>query len=340
MPDTGPRSRTGWQWHTSRTGAALARVSTAAHTTRAAETMGRTVSGPGQTTVVIDPADDAGFARGFAAGCRRGARFVVHTSPRQRWAWRMQTEVLTALGKHWDRPAQGGDATVAQLAQAWLRAEQARDLVVLRAHHLAGPALDWLRSLPAQEGLRLWLISPRPLPWTDTANYVTVTRADQVATSPHLGEGHPIVCRCEDLNQHPDLATNNDWWPRLLWPPTETCGHARQPSGSRPSHGRLGRPELWRLSEPTQNSRAVDLRWLGQIGASTRGDRPRPARIPIRGQHSSPAAAAMWSCHAVVYAARSNSPARTPARNAATSASVNSSSMLLCRLTRRKVCVP
>jgi hypothetical protein len=200
------RSGTGWQWRTSRTGAALARVSTAAHTTRAAETMGP-VSGPGQITVVIDPADGAEFARGFAPACRRAGRFVVHTSPRQRWAWRMQTEVLTALGKHWDRPVQGGDATVAQLAQAWLRAERARDLVVLRAHHRAGPALDWLLSLPAQEGLRLWLISPRPLPWTDTATHVTVTRADQVATSPILGGGQSEGCRCEDLNQHADLAT-------------------------------------------------------------------------------------------------------------------------------------
>jgi hypothetical protein len=207
---TSTRASTGWQWHTSRTGAALARLSTAAHTTQAAETMGRTAPGPGQITVVIDPDDDAEFARGFGEACRRAGRFVVHTSPRQRWAWRMQTEVLTALGKHWDRPAQGGDATVAQLAQAWLRAERARDLVVLRAHHLAGPALDWLLSLPAREGLRLWLISPRPLPWTDTAAHVTVTRADQVATSPDLGGGHPATCRCEDLNQHADLATPDE----------------------------------------------------------------------------------------------------------------------------------
>jgi hypothetical protein len=49
-------------------------------------------------------------------------------------AWRFQTEVLAALGKHWDRPAQGGDATVSQLPQAWLRAERVRDLIVLRAH--------------------------------------------------------------------------------------------------------------------------------------------------------------------------------------------------------------
>ncbi|HZG91950.1 MAG TPA: hypothetical protein VEZ42_17185 [Pseudonocardia sp.] len=53
---------------------------------------------------------------------------------------------------------------MAQLVQVWLRAEQARDLVVLRAHHITGPALRWLVSLAGQEGLRVWLISPLPLP--------------------------------------------------------------------------------------------------------------------------------------------------------------------------------
>jgi hypothetical protein len=30
---------------------------------------------------------------------------------------------------------------------------------------VAGCRLSWLLSLPAQEGTRVWLISPRPLPW-------------------------------------------------------------------------------------------------------------------------------------------------------------------------------
>jgi hypothetical protein len=52
---------------------------------------------------------------------------VVHTSPNQYVAWRFQTEVLAALGKHWDRAAKGrSGATAAQLARAWLRAERAR----------------------------------------------------------------------------------------------------------------------------------------------------------------------------------------------------------------------
>jgi len=57
-----------------------------------------------------------------------------------------------------------GPVRLAELVRAWLRAERARDLVVLRAHQISGPALNWLLSLPVQEGLRVWLISPQPLP--------------------------------------------------------------------------------------------------------------------------------------------------------------------------------
>jgi hypothetical protein len=91
-------------------------------------------------------------------------RFVVHTSPGQHAAVRLQSEVLGALGKYWDRAAQGGNAKTEQLVRAWLRAERARDLIVLRAHQIGGPALSWLLDLPVREYLRNWLISPQPLP--------------------------------------------------------------------------------------------------------------------------------------------------------------------------------
>ncbi len=81
--------------------------------------MGRAAPGPGQVTVVLDPLDDAEFARAWGRACLRTGRFVVHTSPKQYRAWRFQTEVLAALGKHWDRPAQGEGATVAQVTRAW-----------------------------------------------------------------------------------------------------------------------------------------------------------------------------------------------------------------------------
>jgi hypothetical protein len=157
--------------------------------------MGPAAPGPGQITVVVDPDDSVEFARTVGAARRRSGRFVVHTSPKQYVAWRFQTEVLAALGKHWDRAAQGrSGATAAELARAWLRAERARDLVVLRAHQISGPALSWLLSLPVQEGLRLWLISPQPLP-----------RVSAVAMSPEVTgldviSDHRVGCGCEDLN--------------------------------------------------------------------------------------------------------------------------------------------
>jgi hypothetical protein len=198
-------------------------------TVGAAERIGRVMPGRGRVTVVVDPADDAEFAASVGAACRRSGRFVVHTSPGQNGAVRMQREVLHALGKHWDYAAQGGDALVAQLVQVWLRAEQARDLVVLRAHHITGAALRWLVSLAGQEGLRVWLISPLPLPQiVDIAADVAANPGrsatisgmgvgnhddkidaviDLVVTSAAaLGDGpaggHPCTCDgCEDLNR-------------------------------------------------------------------------------------------------------------------------------------------
>ena len=73
--------------------------------------------------MVVDPDDSAEVARGAGAACRRAGRFVVHASPSQAGVARLQVEVLMALGKHWNRAAERGDATGAQLVSAWLRAE-------------------------------------------------------------------------------------------------------------------------------------------------------------------------------------------------------------------------
>ncbi|MBA2322583.1 MAG: hypothetical protein H0V92_00670 [Pseudonocardiales bacterium] len=86
------------------------------------------------------------------------------------------------------------------MAQAWLRAERARELVVLRAHHLAGTAWSWLVDLPVQEGLRVWLISPRPLPLVAELEGVVVTYASPTGRSPGVGPDHPVGCGCDDLN--------------------------------------------------------------------------------------------------------------------------------------------
>jgi len=180
-------------------------LSTAAVTAAVAAALGPAAVGVGQVTVVVDPDDSVELARAVGAACRRAGRFVVHTSPGQQRAWRFQAEVLGALGKHWDRAAQGGDATFVQLAQAWLRAERARELVVLRAHQITGPALSWLLSLPAREGLRVWLISPRPLPAVADVEGVAVTRTSPGGASPSVGSDHPVDCGCEDLNGPPPM---------------------------------------------------------------------------------------------------------------------------------------
>lgn len=193
------RATTGWQWHTSRTGSWI-RPCTAGATAAAAAALGPAAPGTGEIRVVVDPDDSVEVARAVGWACRRAGRFVVHTSPGQRWAWRLQTEVLGALGKHWDRPAQGGTATCAQMAQAWLRAERARDLIVLRAHQVTGPALDWLLTLPGEEGLRVWLVSPRALPAVAEADDVAMTSATPAELDQIGGSHDRLGCRCEDLN--------------------------------------------------------------------------------------------------------------------------------------------
>jgi hypothetical protein len=143
-------------------------------------------------------AGSAEIARVAGRACRRTGRFMVHTSPGQHASARFQAEVLGALGKHWDRAAQGGNATTGQLAWVWLRAERARDLIVLRAHQISGPALIWLLSLPVQEYLRLWLISPQPLPGIDAG--VVVTSAAGAWPDPDLAAHDETGYRCEDLS--------------------------------------------------------------------------------------------------------------------------------------------
>jgi hypothetical protein len=195
------RAETGWQWHASRTGSWIRPWSAAAVTAAAATALGPAAPGPGLINVVVDPDDSVELFRTVSAACRRTGRFVVHTSPGQHRAWRFQAEVLGALGKHWDRAAQGGDARFAQLSQAWLRAERARELIVLRAHQVTGPALSWLLSLPSQEGLAVWLVSPQPLPAVADVDDVAVTSMTATELDQSVASHARLGCRCEDLNQ-------------------------------------------------------------------------------------------------------------------------------------------
>lgn len=166
-------------------------ASTAFATAAAARTLGRCVDGPGRVVVVVDPGDRADVARSVGVACRATGRFVVHASPRQGGVARLQVEVLMALGKHWNRTGERGDAAGAQLVSAWLRAEGARELTVLRAHQIRGAALAWLVSLADSEGLMVRLVTPEPL---------EVEAEVDVATGPGAGHRDEHPGPCEDLN--------------------------------------------------------------------------------------------------------------------------------------------
>jgi hypothetical protein len=49
-------------------------------------------------------------------------------------------------------------------------------------------------------GLRIWLISPRPLPEVADVEGVTVTHMSPAEAGPSVGSAHPVGCGCEDLN--------------------------------------------------------------------------------------------------------------------------------------------
>jgi hypothetical protein len=209
-------------WPLSRTtGRSVRPCSTAFATATAATVLGRCVAGPGRVARVVDPDDSAEVARGTGTACRYAGLFVVHPGPRQGGAARLQVEVLMALGKHWDRAAERGDATGAQLVAAWLRAEAARELTVLRAHQVHGAALRWLLGLAAAEGLLLRLVSPEPLGELPCDDPEVVVAPEVLACEPRgrggydgeasCGGGHSG--RCEDLNRPAPLPSTGP--PRL-----------------------------------------------------------------------------------------------------------------------------
>ena len=194
-----PKSRT--------TGRPIWPCSTASATATVARALGPCVGGPGRVALVVDPDDSAEVSRSAGAACRAAGRFVVHASPGQGGVPRLQAEVLMALGKHWDRASERGDATGAQLVSAWLRVEGARELTVLRAHQVHGAALRWLLGLATSEGLLVRLVSPEPLGELTCDDPAVVGAEVQTVASPAQGphDGGPRcggehTGPCEDLN--------------------------------------------------------------------------------------------------------------------------------------------
>lgn len=184
-------------WHTYRSGTSMPPL-TDGPLNALAPRLRRTGCRERGITVVVDPGDGTTIRDMPGLACRRGGRVVLHTSPGQRRAWRLRTELLAALGKHHDQRLQQGMASTAALVGTWLRIERVRDLIVLRAHQIAGSALTWLLNVP-QDGPRLWLITPQPLPAIAERARVPVTLLDATGFAQQL-PAHPRDCGCDDLN--------------------------------------------------------------------------------------------------------------------------------------------
>jgi hypothetical protein len=184
-----------------------------------------------------------------------------------------------ALGKQWDWTSEGGDATGAQLESAWLRAEQAKELTVLRAQQVQA-ALRWLLGLATSEGLLVRLVSPEPFgELTGDDRAVVETEVPMVASrvrgrhdgGPRCGDEHTDPC--EDLNCPAPLPSTV--------PPGLTPATARR---------------LWRLHDIEAAALATATVLLGRFDPrsvavarqrvspdATSAVRGRPAKGPCRG---------------------------------------------------------
>lgn len=129
---------------------------------------------------VLDPDDEAAVLRELQQrhDLDRG-QLVCHPRPQGSWHSLIE-DLLRALGKHPDalrREHLVRDA--ARLLTVWLRAEQVRHLVILRAHRLPAALLDGLAALLEDSDVALWLVwhhhTPPPAPYT------TIPAADALA---------------------------------------------------------------------------------------------------------------------------------------------------------------
>jgi hypothetical protein len=146
----------------------------------------------------LDPRDDTACMRGLqdlhdlAAG-----RVVCHPRPGATWPALVE-DLLRALGKHLqaltrERCTRHGP----RLLRVWLRAEQIRHLVVLRAHRLCPTVLARLVELAADADVTLWPVwhhrdtAPLPHPRTGWAAVVDALLAD-TAAAPCPPTGHAV----------------------------------------------------------------------------------------------------------------------------------------------------
>lgn len=144
---------------------------------------------------VLDPRDDAACTRALLEVHEPTAgRVVCHPRPGATWPALVE-DLLRALGKHpqaltRERCTRHGT----RLLRVWLRAEQIRHLVVLRAHRLPPGLLARLVDLAVDAGVALWPVwhhrdtAPLPHPRAGWVAVVDALHADPVvAPSPSTG---------------------------------------------------------------------------------------------------------------------------------------------------------
>ena len=145
---------------------------------------------------VLDGDDDAACVRELLGlhDLERG-RVVCHPRPDATWPVLVE-DLLRALGKHpqaLTRERRTREAS--RLLEVWLRAEQVRHLVVLRADRLRPEVLEELLTLPLE--CALWLVwhnhQPPPTPHPRVAWTVTAAALHADAASPATSEGDGYV---------------------------------------------------------------------------------------------------------------------------------------------------
>lgn len=111
---------------------------------------------------VSDPADELRCVHGLLARCdlSRGV-IVCLAAPGAPWPV-LARDLLLALGKDRHALAGLGRARLAELTQLWMRAEQVRHLVVLRAHLLPAETLSSLEQLAEHLDIAIWLVAHDP----------------------------------------------------------------------------------------------------------------------------------------------------------------------------------
>lgn len=148
-------------------------------------------------------------------------RVVCHPRPDGSWPV-LVVDLLRALGKHpraLARERRTGDGPA--LLRVWLRAEQVRHLVVLRAHRLGRGVLDRLVELAADTDIRLWPV------WHDDGHlFLPYPSLDWAAAAAllHAERGTAVTAEAADV-LYADAVTAGRHEARTWQPDGHRLGH-------------------------------------------------------------------------------------------------------------------